>query len=86
MLFHVDAPQVTAEAVRAAAETRPDEATLFPDDERAQFTARVDSRLPVAHGDEVELAVHMKGLHFFDPDTGDVIEVGRARAMLAPDG
>jgi multiple sugar transport system ATP-binding protein len=86
VLFHVDAPQVTAEAVRAAAETRPDEATLFPDDERAQFTARVDSRFPVAHGDEVELAVHMKGLHFFDPDTGDVIEVGRAPAALAPDG
>ncbi|HEX7526285.1 MAG TPA: hypothetical protein VF327_08255, partial [Gaiellaceae bacterium] len=51
-------------------------ATLFADEQRAEFTARVDSRFPIAPGTEVELAVHTPGLHFFDRETGDVIDTG----------
>ena len=81
VMFRIDAPRVTAEAVRAAADTRTDEEaeTLFTDDERAEFTARVDSRFPVAAGSEVDLAVHVDGLHFFEPETGNVIDVGRPK-------
>jgi multiple sugar transport system ATP-binding protein len=78
LIFRIDAPRVTADAVRAAADTRTEEEeTLFADDERAEFTAVVDSRVPVAPGSEVDLALHVDGLHFFDRDSGDVIEAGR---------
>jgi multiple sugar transport system ATP-binding protein len=76
VIFLVDSPRVTTDAVRAAADMHDDEATLFADDQRAEFTARVDSRFPIAPGTEVELAVHTLGLHFFDRETGDVIDTG----------
>ncbi|MGD0715265.1 MAG: ATP-binding cassette domain-containing protein [Gaiellaceae bacterium] len=72
VIFHIDAPRVTAEAVQAAADTYSEEQTLFADAERAEFTARIDSRAHVAPGGEVELAVHVDGLHFFDIETGRV--------------
>src|SRR5262249_50173034 len=82
VMFRINARRVTAEAVRAATDTRTDEQaeTLFTDDERTEFTARVDSRFPVPAGSEVDLAVHVDGLHFFEPETGNVIDVGRAQA------
>ena len=70
VFFHVDAPRVSAEAVHAAADTDTEEQTLFADAERAEFTAQIDSRAHVAVGGEVELAVHVDGLHFFDVDSG----------------
>ena len=73
VIFSVDAPRVTAEAVRAAADTQSDEEALFTDDEHAIFTARVDSRRRVLPGDELELAVDVSGLHYFSPATGDVL-------------
>jgi multiple sugar transport system ATP-binding protein len=81
VMFRIDAPRVTAEAVRAAADTRKDDEAeaLFTDDERAEFTARVDGRFPVPTGSELELAVHVDGLHFFEPETGNVIDVGRSK-------
>jgi len=79
VIFHIDAPPVTADAVRAAADTHAEDETLFSDDERAEFTARIDSRSPIAPGSEVDLAVHVGGLHFFDRDTGEVLDVGGAR-------
>jgi multiple sugar transport system ATP-binding protein len=81
VMFRIDAPRVTAEAVRAAADTRTDDEAeaLFTDDERAEFTARVDGRFPVPTGSELDLAVHVDGLHFFEPETGNVIDVGRPR-------
>jgi multiple sugar transport system ATP-binding protein len=78
LIFRIDAPRVTADAVRAAADTRTEEEeTLFADDEHAEFTAVVDSRVLVSPGSEVELALHVDGLHFFDRETGDVLDVGR---------
>ena len=38
---------------------------------------------PVAAGSEVDLAVHFDGLHFFEPETGDVIDVGRSKVGRA---
>jgi multiple sugar transport system ATP-binding protein len=88
LIFRINAPRVMTDAVRAAADTRSEEeaaaATLFVDDENAEFTALVDSRFPVAPGQEVDLAIHAAGLHFFDRETGDVVDVGRASRGAAP--
>ena len=49
MIFTLDAPRVTAEAVRAASETEDDEGKLFADD-RAVFTACLDARRKISAG------------------------------------
>jgi multiple sugar transport system ATP-binding protein len=70
LIFAIDAPRVTAEAVRAAADTSEDDAgTLFADD-RAVFTAVVDAKRATTPGSDVELAIDHTRLHFFDPATG----------------
>jgi multiple sugar transport system ATP-binding protein len=69
VIFTLDAPRVTAEAVRAASDERDDEGKLFADD-RAVFTAVVDAKHTITPGSEVELAVDRRRLHFFDPATG----------------
>ena len=74
LIFTIDAPRVSAEAVRAAADlASDDEGTLFAD-ERAVFTAVVDAKTATAPGSEVELAVDHARLHFFDPATGLVLD------------
>jgi multiple sugar transport system ATP-binding protein len=71
VVFSIDAPQVSAEAVRDATEdTTGEEGKLFADDQRAVFTAVLDARQPVASGREIELAIDHARLHFFDPATG----------------
>jgi multiple sugar transport system ATP-binding protein len=71
LIFAVDAPRISAEAVRAAQESQEvDDGMLLADDERSQFTARVDGRLPVHAGEEVTLAVDASALHAFDPESG----------------
>ena len=70
VIFTVDAPRVSAEAVRAAAESdEGDEGKLFAED-RATFTVVLDARQSVSTETEVELAVDHRRLHFFDPETG----------------
>jgi multiple sugar transport system ATP-binding protein len=71
VIFPVNAPRVSAEAVRAAIDVQDDdEGKLFADDQRAAFTASVDARQPVATGVAVDLGVDVQRLHFFDPTTG----------------
>ena len=70
VIFTVDAPRVSAEAVRAASDERDDEGKLFADD-RAVFTASVDDRERIPSGQRVELALNHKRLHFFEPETGE---------------
>jgi multiple sugar transport system ATP-binding protein len=83
LVFTIDAPRVSAEAVRAAADMAPDdEGTLFAD-ERAVFTAVVDAKTPSTPGSEVELAIDHTRLHFFDPATGLVAEAGERAAAPA---
>jgi multiple sugar transport system ATP-binding protein len=69
VIFTLDAPRVTAEAVRAASDERDDDGKLFADD-RAVFTAVVDAKHTITPGSEIELAVDRRRLHFFDPATG----------------
>jgi multiple sugar transport system ATP-binding protein len=71
VIFPVDAPRVSAEAVRAAAESSgDDDVRLFADEQRAVFTAVVDARQQLRAGSTVHLAVDNARLHFFDPATG----------------
>jgi multiple sugar transport system ATP-binding protein len=83
LVFTVDAPRVSAEAVRAATEAASDdEGKLFADDERASFTAVLDARRSVAPGTDVDLAIDHARLHFFDPSTGESLD-STARASVA---
>ncbi|HZQ15359.1 MAG TPA: sn-glycerol-3-phosphate ABC transporter ATP-binding protein UgpC [Gaiellaceae bacterium] len=70
VIFTIDAPRVTAEAVRAASVDEEAEGTLFADD-RAVFTACIDDRVRLGGSSApVELAIDHTRLHFFDPATG----------------
>ena len=73
VIFPLDAPRVVAEAVRAAEEPIEGGETLFVDDQRALFTARIDAGGPISLGTNLELAVDTGRLHFFDPATGAVL-------------
>jgi multiple sugar transport system ATP-binding protein len=82
VIFTIDAPHVSAEAVRAASEATEDtEGKLFADDVRAVFTAVLDARRAIAPGADIELAVHHDRLHLFDPGTGLALD-SAARATL----
>ena len=73
VIFTLDAPRVTAEAVRAAADDEDDEGKLFADD-RAIFTA---VRRRAARGLRRRRRSSSRSttsrLHFFDPATGAVL-------------
>jgi multiple sugar transport system ATP-binding protein len=69
VIFPIDAPRVTAEAVQAAKDSD-DEGTLFAD-QRAVFTAVLDTRHGVPVGQDYELAIDHEHLYFFDPASGD---------------
>jgi multiple sugar transport system ATP-binding protein len=85
VIFPVDAPIVTADAVRAAADAHTDDEgkLLFAGEKRTTFTARIDGKKPVAVGQELELAVDYTCLHCFDPDTGDALQTRRDRQPVA---
>jgi multiple sugar transport system ATP-binding protein len=84
VVFTINAPRVSAEAVRAATEaTDEDEGKLFADDQRAVFTAVLDARRDVRTGADVELAVDHRRFHFFDPATGLALEAGARAAVPA---
>ena len=84
LIFAVDAPRISAEAVRAAQESEDvDDGLLLADDERSQFTARVDGRFAVKAGDEVTLAVDAGALHAFDPDSGLALGAQPAQPAMA---
>jgi multiple sugar transport system ATP-binding protein len=83
VIFAVDAPQVSAEAVRAAADlAEGDEGKLFADD-RAAFTACLDTRRDLGSGADLELAVDHTRFHFFDPGTGLALDAGARAAVVA---
>jgi multiple sugar transport system ATP-binding protein len=71
VLFPLEAPRVNTDATRAAIEaTGDDDATLLADDQRARFCASIDGRRQLVLGEDVELAVDHRHLHFFDPESG----------------
>jgi multiple sugar transport system ATP-binding protein len=77
VLFGVDAPPVSSDAVRAAEEADEEGgARLIHDEaERSQFTARVSAASPVRAGQPITLTVNCQAMHAFDPATGDSIGV-----------
>jgi multiple sugar transport system ATP-binding protein len=77
VLFPVDAPPVSSDAVRAAEESDEDGgARLIHDEaERSQFTARVSAASPVKAGQPITLTVNCQAMHAFDPATGDSIGI-----------
>ncbi|TDC83759.1 sn-glycerol-3-phosphate ABC transporter ATP-binding protein UgpC [Actinomadura sp. 7K507] len=73
VIFTIDAPPVehkdTADLASDAAEGEEDMAIPLSDN-KALWTARVNSRSHVRPGQDVELAVDTRRLHFFDPTSG----------------
>jgi multiple sugar transport system ATP-binding protein len=80
VIFRIDAPPVSGEAVLAAVEAADEsEGKLFAADaNRAEITARIDGKRVVRVGEPLELAVDHVHVHFFDPATGLALETGRA--------
>jgi multiple sugar transport system ATP-binding protein len=72
VVFDVDAQRVDTDATRAAVEARADDALLLPED-RARFTVRLPTEVPVAVGKRLSLTINPERLHFFDPDTGEAL-------------
>ena len=72
VVFDVDAPRVDTDATRAAVDARADDALLLPED-RARFTVRLPTEVPVAVGKPLSLTINPERLHFFDSDTGEAL-------------
>jgi len=74
VVFGVDAPRVTTDAVTAASDEPDDDAdagaALLADADRSRFTAVLEGRAPVAADDPLELTVAPERLYLFDPATG----------------
>jgi multiple sugar transport system ATP-binding protein len=68
-IFHIDAPPVDTEAVRAATDEG-DAAVLLASDRRALFTATLEEGTPVTVGKPLRLAVNPARFHYFDLETG----------------
>ena len=83
LIFAVDAPRISAEAVRAAHDAEDVDDGMLLADERSQFTARVDGRFAVQAGDEVPLAVDAGALHAFDPESGLALGAQPAQPAMA---
>jgi multiple sugar transport system ATP-binding protein len=67
-IFHIDAPPVDTEAVRAATDEG-DSTVLLASDRRALFTATLEEGTPVTIGRPLRLAVNPARFHFFDLET-----------------
>jgi multiple sugar transport system ATP-binding protein len=78
VLFRVDAPRMTAEALES-------DGSLLAE-ERALFTARVDPRTRVRAGDHVRLAVDPARFYFFDAATGESLLGATVASVPVPVG
>ena len=69
--FRVDAPPVLTEDTRELAQDTDEAAPLRVEhQEQTIFVARLSAASRVREGDLIELSTEMRGLHFFDPQTG----------------
>jgi multiple sugar transport system ATP-binding protein len=75
--LRIDAPPIVTEDVKELAADRGEAVELgslgTEDAEHAVFVARFDADTTVAEGDNVEVFVDTRGLHFFDADTRESI-------------
>jgi multiple sugar transport system ATP-binding protein len=79
VIFSIDAPPVQHKDATDLAQdaTDGDDAASLPlAADRALWTARVNARARIQPGQDVELAVDNRSLHFFDADTG--LAIGRS--------
>jgi len=72
-IFHIEAPPVDTEAIRAATDEG-DSNVLLASDRRALFTATLEEGTPVEVGRPLRLAFSPDRFHFFDPDSGSRID------------
>jgi multiple sugar transport system ATP-binding protein len=79
----VDAPQALTEDVRELAEDVGAEAVQALEKREATIVGRFSPRSRVKVGDDVEVAVDTRTLHFFDPDTGLGIYDAQAKGESA---
>jgi multiple sugar transport system ATP-binding protein len=79
----VDAPQALTEDVRELAEDVGAEAVEALEKREATIVGRFSPRSRVKVGDDVEVAVDTRTLHFFDPDTGLGIYDAQAKGESA---
>lgn len=84
VIFTIDAPPVehkdTADLAEDAAEGETEMAIPLVEN-KALWTARVNARSHVRPGQDIELAVDTRRLHFFDPASG--LSIGHADAAAA---
>jgi len=73
LLFPVDAPRVDRAETRQAADDEDDK--LISDDDRAMLIARVDPRTGAKRGHPTRLTVDPSRFHFFEPATGERLDV-----------
>jgi multiple sugar transport system ATP-binding protein len=71
-IFHIDAPPVDTESVRAA--TDEGDSTVLLASRRALFTATLEEGTVVTVGQPLRLAVNPARFHFFDLETGERLE------------
>jgi multiple sugar transport system ATP-binding protein len=81
-IFALDAPPVDVEAVRAASD-EDETALLIADDNRALFTAELGDTTAARQGKTLRLAVDPARFHYFDPDTGANLRLGRVAATAS---
>jgi len=68
--FTIDAQHAVTEEMRELAEDTGDDRALEHRDEQATLVGRFGARSRVRVGDDVDVAVDTRALHFFDPHTG----------------
>jgi multiple sugar transport system ATP-binding protein len=68
--FTIDARHAVTEEVRELAEDTGDDRVPTHAEEEATLVGRFGARSRVRNGDEVDVAVDTRALHFFDPQTG----------------
>jgi len=69
--FYKDIKPVQTEAIEEILADEGEDITVLGDN--TKFVARINPNSTVAEGEEVELRINPSKLHFFDPESGDVI-------------
>jgi multiple sugar transport system ATP-binding protein len=81
VLFWIEAPPVETAAL--SQDDSSNDARLLVDDSRSLFTAALAPGATVPPGKTVRLAIDVRHLHFFDPETGDSLRASSATKAQA---
>jgi ABC-type sugar transport system ATPase subunit len=85
VIFTIDAPPVKHKDTLDLAHDVTDEDSTIPlVDDKAMWTARVNARSHIRPGQEFELAIDTRSVHFFDPDSGLAIGHPEADTVAEP--